>query len=35
MTYDTKLKWKKHVNKKKEELNIKFRKRNGFYTGKY
>ena len=28
MTLDTKLKWKEHVKKKKEELNIKFRKMN-------
>ena len=25
MTLDTKLKWKEHIKKKKEELNIKFR----------
>ena len=28
MTLDTKLKWKERVKKKKEELNIKFRKMN-------
>lgn len=28
MTLDTKLKWKEHVKKKKEELSIKFRKMN-------
>lgn len=26
MTLDAKLKWKEHVKKKKEELNIKYRK---------
>lgn len=26
MTLDTKLKWKEHVKKKKEELNIQYRK---------
>ena len=28
MTHDTKLKWKEHVKKKKDELNIKLRKMN-------